>query len=501
MEEVMYTYKSGENEVTLQEQNGKYTVITNGSPVLSTSVFPDALNKYYRDISTISDAQQSGHDMAMTLFGNEVVKINRVIIPRLAQLGHLKESRYVKMLTKQLEDVMKFVPPREAGAWIPSPNDGDMNQGTNEINLHPSRESGYKVKKVKLRQADTGMQPYNEFNDLPHSEVERPTKISNTYQQKVKTREQRPIEGDYFEPAYLSKEYQYNTDWTPEEEAFAKKYYEEESGEGSWDKLDDWTKGIEIARPTHENMTKDDVIGTLRDKYVKPVSKDKVLNTIPYKNLPPPILNMRKSRVARDDAFDLGEKVGVDFNKVGFDDWMEGLKIEHEHKDVVHDDHLMIAKIANAHLKEDPKYYTKLKKYVEKSLRKEAEKMTEGEQAHQNMGLENKQRNGRPQPPISGGKMEKAAFSPDAPKVVTGETQEPIEIRKEGIGSFSIENADYNPEIDNNVGRPKKLVLRQQLEDGGDVEENKGEFFKNSKDFYSLKSWISSIIEEKHGRV
>jgi hypothetical protein len=90
MEEVMYTYKSGENEVVLQEQNGKYMVLTNGSPVLSTSVFPDALNKYYRDISTISDAQQSGHDMAMTLFGNEVVKINRVIIPRLAQLGHLK---------------------------------------------------------------------------------------------------------------------------------------------------------------------------------------------------------------------------------------------------------------------------------------------------------------------------------------------------------------------------------------------------------------------------
>jgi hypothetical protein len=412
MEAVMSNYKSGENSVTLQGENGKFAVVTNGSPVLSTSVFPEALAKYYRDISTISDAQSSGHDMAMTLFGNEVVKINRMIIPRLAQLGHLKEAHYVKMLTKQLEDVIKFVPPREAGAWVPSSNDGDMNQGTSELNVHPSRIIDGKLKKIKLHQADTGIQPYNEFNDVPHAGVERPTKIANTYQQKVKTREQRPIEGDAFEPSYLSK-----------------------------------------------------------------------------------------SRVARDEAFDLGEKMGVDFNKVAFDDWMEGLKIEHEHKDVVHDNHLMIAKIANAHLKEDPKYYTKLKKYVEKSLRKEAEKMTEGEQAHQNMGLENQQRNGRSQPPISGGKMEKAAFSPDAPKVVTGETQEPIEIRKEGIGSFSIENADYNPEIDNNVGRPKKLVLRRQLEDGGDVEENKGEFFKNSKDFYSLKSWIGSIIEEKNGRV
>lgn len=410
----MYTYRSGENAVTLQEQNGKYMVITNGSPVLSTSVFPDALAKYYRDISTISDAQQSGHDMAMTLFGNEVVKINRVIIPRLAQLGHLKEAKYVKMITKQLEDIVKFVPPREAGAWVPSANDGDMNQGTNEINLHPSRENGNKVKKLKLHQADMGMQPYNEFNDLPHAEVERPTKISNTYQQKVKTREQRPIEGDTIEPAYLSKS---------------------------------------------------------------------------------------EKRMSKDEAFAIGQQLGVDFNKVDLNELAMGIPNEFEHKDVIDHDKIKAAKIALAHLREVPDYYTKLHRYVEKSLRKEAEKLTEGEQAHQNMGLENKERIGRKQSPISGGKMEKAAFSPDAPKVVTGETQEPIEIRKEGIGSFSIENADYQPEIDNNVGRPKKLVLRQQLEDGGDVEENKGEFFKNSKDFYSLKSWIGSIIEEKHGRV
>ena len=415
MEESIYTYRSGENAVSLQEQNGKYTVITNGSPVLSTSVFPEALSKYYRDISTISDAQQSNHDMAMTLFGNEVVKINRVIIPRLAQLGHLKEASYVKMITKQLEDVIKFVPPREAGAWVPSYNDGDMNQGTSETNMHPSRIIDGKLKRVKLHQASTGMmQPYNEFNDVPHSGVEKPVKISNTYQQKVKTREQRPIEGGYFEPSYLSKS---------------------------------------------------------------------------------------EERMSKDEAFAIGQQLGVDFNKVDLNELTMGIPNEFEHKDVIDHDKIKAAKIALAHLREVPDYYTKLHKYVEKSLRKEAEKMVEGEQAHQNMGLENKQRTGRSQPPISGGKMEKAAFSPDAPKVVTGETQEPIEIRKEGIGSFSVENADYNPEIDNNVGRPKKLVLRQQLEDGGDVEENKGEFFKNSKDFYSLKSWIGSIIEEKHGRV
>lgn len=40
----------------------------------------------------------------------------------------------------------------------------------------------------------------------------------------------------------------------------------------------------------------------------------------------------------------------------------KGMKVEREHDDVTHGSHEMVKKIAMAHLKEDPKYYTKLLK-------------------------------------------------------------------------------------------------------------------------------------------
>lgn len=46
-----------------------------------------------------------------------------------------------------------------------------------------------------------------------------------------------------------------------------------------------------------------------------------------------------------------------------------GMKVEHEHDDVTHGDSTLTAKIAAAHLKEDPEYYTKLKA-VEESFPK-----------------------------------------------------------------------------------------------------------------------------------
>ena len=38
------------------------------------------------------------------------------------------------------------------------------------------------------------------------------------------------------------------------------------------------------------------------------------------------------------------------------------LEVEKEHNDITHGDKKMIKKIAEAHLREDPKYYTKLEK-------------------------------------------------------------------------------------------------------------------------------------------
>lgn len=39
-----------------------------------------------------------------------------------------------------------------------------------------------------------------------------------------------------------------------------------------------------------------------------------------------------------------------------------GMKVEQEHRDITHGSTTMTRKIVNAHLKEDPEYYTKLEK-------------------------------------------------------------------------------------------------------------------------------------------
>jgi len=74
-----------------------------------------------------------------------------------------------------------------------------------------------------------------------------------------------------------------------------------------------------------------------------------------------------------DDAKKVGEKLGIDWDKCKFDvkQFLMGLKVELEHgtKDketnVTGDDIVKTGKIALAHLKESPDYYTKLKEMEE----------------------------------------------------------------------------------------------------------------------------------------
>jgi hypothetical protein len=69
-----------------------------------------------------------------------------------------------------------------------------------------------------------------------------------------------------------------------------------------------------------------------------------------------------------DDARRIGEIIGVDFLTIDLDEFQAGLGIELEHgardseTNVTSDDELMTGKIAWAHLKEIPDYYTRLKK-------------------------------------------------------------------------------------------------------------------------------------------
>ena len=68
------------------------------------------------------------------------------------------------------------------------------------------------------------------------------------------------------------------------------------------------------------------------------------------------------------EAQELGRKISVDWKQIPIDEFRRGLSVELEHgahdaqTDVTGDDLVMTAKIALAHLKEYPDYYTRLEK-------------------------------------------------------------------------------------------------------------------------------------------
>ncbi len=65
-------------------------------------------------------------------------------------------------------------------------------------------------------------------------------------------------------------------------------------------------------------------------------------------------------------AKEIGDKLQVDWNRIPFDEFVMGIGEEFEHTDITGGDIEMTAKIALAHLEEDPAYYTKLKEAMGK---------------------------------------------------------------------------------------------------------------------------------------
>jgi len=58
----------------------------------------------------------------------------------------------------------------------------------------------------------------------------------------------------------------------------------------------------------------------------------------------------------------IGDKLGVNWNKVDLNEFRMGLKVELEHRNVTKGNLTLTGKIALAHLNELPDYYTRLKK-------------------------------------------------------------------------------------------------------------------------------------------
>jgi len=79
--------------------------------------------------------------------------------------------------------------------------------------------------------------------------------------------------------------------------------------------------------------------------------------------------NMKtKKKLTSDEARKIGDHLGIDWRSFGLKEFQRGLAVELEHgsrdpdTDVTNDDPHLTGKIAWAHLKEFPDYYTRLDK-------------------------------------------------------------------------------------------------------------------------------------------
>ncbi len=86
-----------------------------------------------------------------------------------------------------------------------------------------------------------------------------------------------------------------------------------------------------------------------------------------------------KKEFSSKESKDIGEKLGIKWDKFDLDQFRRGMNVELEHglrdlkTNVTNDDPLMTGKIALAHLNEFPDYYDRLEK-----LEKEADKFWKG---------------------------------------------------------------------------------------------------------------------------
>jgi hypothetical protein len=77
---------------------------------------------------------------------------------------------------------------------------------------------------------------------------------------------------------------------------------------------------------------------------------------------------IESSRTTLDEALRAGDAIGVDWTRCDVEQLRKGMDVEREHgshdpqTDVTHDDPILTAKIALAHIKEFPDYYERLER-------------------------------------------------------------------------------------------------------------------------------------------
>jgi hypothetical protein len=383
------SYASGNNQVSMNYDGQKYDVKVNGQPVQQTEDMGRALSEYYRQIGELIRFQESDPDIALNVFGDQVVRTNRAAIEKLSMMGKSSELKMLKNFDySKIElpycDILKFDPPSNCIGQVPVQE--EQGQATNEIGVKPRRLEYHEQKKVG----------------------------PNT----VLLKEEKPM------------------------------------------KIDEKT------------------------------------------------------------ARKIGDEIGVEWDKVDFGQFHKGINVEMEHgsvdpqTDVIGNNLSAAGKICWAHLKELPDYYSKLER-IEKELKdlgmrpapiegeqdrhrdierahkvsrtyqshntpseeapivqKDFPKMTEGDQAHQLIGLEQKEKIGsKPQPIIGKSFCTQKTFSPMMATDRIGDRPQPLD-GKDGVANFSTEEQTTAETANQTKVYPNLTDKRHE------VETNKEPFYK-----------------------
>jgi hypothetical protein len=88
-------------------------------------------------------------------------------------------------------------------------------------------------------------------------------------------------------------------------------------------------------------------------------------------------------RTSIEEARQVGDAIGVDWDRFDVEQFRKGMDVEYEHgshdpqTDVTHDDPITTGKIAFAHMKEFPDYYERLERMEAEAKRESAEPSAE----------------------------------------------------------------------------------------------------------------------------
>lgn len=150
-EVVLNKYQSGDDEIVLAGLNGKYSVTLNDAVLLNDTDFTKAIAKFYKLISATIKSDASDKDMALEIFGDRVMQINRTVRPMIDRMGDTKAAMFLFDFNyDQLdypfdeETFLKAELPRTISIGM-VPTQNELNQGTDDKGETPSKKGDQTV--------------------------------------------------------------------------------------------------------------------------------------------------------------------------------------------------------------------------------------------------------------------------------------------------------------------------------------------------------------------